>query len=283
MSQLDHASAHELLADLALEPGALARLDSARHESASGLAAHLAVCADCSREVEAARRTEAALADVAAAAGGLAAAATDRAIAPPASLRAAVATMPRISGVTPALRRDTSAPLPIQARSRRIAGPRRLVLGALAAAVVTVVALGGVAYDASGRAASATAERERLESLIGTVEAILGNPAHYAVPLRTADGTASGTIAWTDTEIAVVATGLPVPTTGQTYRCWIERGGSRAAIGEMTVVGSTASWVGSVDAWGTVSLSDGGRFGVSLESAAGGISGPAILVADLQS
>ncbi|HEX9044827.1 MAG TPA: hypothetical protein VF802_07365, partial [Candidatus Limnocylindrales bacterium] len=91
MSQLDHASAHELLADLALEPGALARLDSTRHESASGLAAHLAVCADCSREVEAARRTEAALADVAAGAGGLAAAATDRAIAPPASLRAAVA------------------------------------------------------------------------------------------------------------------------------------------------------------------------------------------------
>lgn len=295
MTPLDHASAHELLADLALEPGSLERLATTPDEPWAALVAHLAVCVDCRREAEAARRTEAAIVDAARSGGGLAAMAADRPMLPPASLRAAVASIPRTAGgsVSDAgdvRRGSVEAPpveLPLSAppawRPRRIGALRAFALVGLAAALVVGVGLGSAALDATGRAAHATADRERLQILIGDVEAILAVPAHVTVPLRTADGGAAGTIAWTDSEIAVVATGLPAPAAGTTYRCWVERGGVRTAIGEMTIVGSTASWVGSVDAWGTISLSDGGRFGVSLEPDSGGVSGPAILIAVLPS
>jgi hypothetical protein len=296
MTPLDHASAHELLADLALEPGSLERLAVAPDEEWAALIAHLAVCGDCRREAEAARRTEAAIVDAAAGAGGLAAIAADRPIRPPASLRAAVASIPGSAagpgagiGDVRVADRGTAASVglvvraPVAVHARRSGGARTFALVGLAAAIVVGVAIGSIAVDATGRAASATADRERLQVLIGHVEAILAVPAHVTVPLRTADGAPAGTIAWTDSEIAVVATGLAAPAAGTTYRCWVERGGVRTAIGEMTIVGSTASWVGSVDAWGTISFSGGGRFGVSLEPGTGGISGPAILVADLPS
>lgn len=291
MTPLDHASAHELLADLALEPGSLARFGA--DERGAALAAHLAVCADCRREAEASKRTEAAILSAAEGAGGLAALADDRPISAPASLRAAIAAIPRsTSGSHRAgveARRPTVSVIgerdeQATRRTRRtLAGPRAYAVVGLAAVVVAGVALGAFAFDAGGRASSAVAERESLQALIVDVERILAAPDHTTVALRTADGAPAGTVAWTDSEIAVVATGLPAPTAGATYRCWIERGGVRTAIGEMTLVGSTASWTGSVDAWGTVSLSGGGRFGVSMEPAAGGVTGPAILVADLSS
>ncbi len=292
MTPLDHASAHELLGDLALEPGSLERLAVAPDEAWAGLVAHLAVCADCRREAEAARRTEAAILDAGGRGGGLTAIAAERPVTPPASLRAAVAAIPRTETAAPTAPRDRQAAsssgrepaaVPSVARPRRQAPVRAFALIGLAAALVVGVALGAFAIDATGRATTASADRERLQALIVDVERIIAEPGHVTVPLRGADGAPAGTIAWTDSEIAVVATGLPAPTPGTTYRCWVERGGVRTAIGEMTMIGSTASWIGSVDAWGTVSLSGGGRFGVSLESDNGGVSGPAILVADLPS
>ena len=49
----------------------------------------------------------------------------------------------------------------------------------------------------------------------------------------------------------------------------------------MWFVGDLAYWTGSLDDWATISLDDGGRFGVSLEPAAGGTGGQPVLTADL--
>jgi hypothetical protein len=57
MTPLDHAEAHERLADLALEPGALDRLGPAATDA---LGAHVVTCETCRRDVEAWRRTHAA-------------------------------------------------------------------------------------------------------------------------------------------------------------------------------------------------------------------------------
>ena len=58
MTPLEHADAHERLADLALEPGALNRIGSPESDP---LGAHLASCETCRRDVEAWQRTHARL------------------------------------------------------------------------------------------------------------------------------------------------------------------------------------------------------------------------------
>ena len=64
---MDHAAAHEGLADLALEPRRLWRIQDDASADAVALRAHLALCADCRAELDAWRRVHAGL-DVATAA-----------------------------------------------------------------------------------------------------------------------------------------------------------------------------------------------------------------------
>jgi hypothetical protein len=88
-------------------------------------------------------------------------------------------------------------------------------------------------------------------------------------------------VAWSDHDLAVMTTALDKPAAGLVYRCWIERNGVRSPVGKMWFVGGLAYWTGSLDNWATISLDDGGRFGVSLEPDTGGTGGQPVLTADL--
>jgi hypothetical protein len=110
---------------------------------------------------------------------------------------------------------------------------------------------------------------------------LLRDQDHKVVGLTAADGTMQGSVAWSDHDLAVMTTALEKPPADLVYRCWIERNGVRSPVGNMWFVGDLAYWTGSLDDWATISLDDGGRFGVSLEPAGGGTGGQPVLAADL--
>ncbi len=279
MRSMEHAAAHELLADLALEPAMLVRLDTS--EELADLRRHITSCDVCRVDLAGWQATLNAIDDtVASAAGGpgrLADVATGSPIMPPASLRAAVERIPaRID--TPG---DREPGRPRVAGSSRMAiiGWRRVL--ALAAAVALLVAGGAFVRDQTARLDAARAETQALEGVTAVLDRLLADPSHREVALAAADGTPRGTVAWSSHDLVVTSTALAQPAAGEVYRCWVEQGGIRSPVGEMWFAGGLAYWTGSLDGWATISLDQGGRFGVSLESAAGGTGGVPILAADL--
>jgi len=94
---MQHAEAHERLADLALEPRAFLAFDRDRSPDHEGLRAHVSGCATCSADVEAWRGTHAAVLEVLgyAPVQGSVAPFDDQPIALPPGLRAVVARIPR--------------------------------------------------------------------------------------------------------------------------------------------------------------------------------------------
>jgi hypothetical protein len=285
---MQHAEAYERLSDLSLEPGNLARLDDDRSSAARALRSHLAECPRCSDDVAAWRRTWAlvgmALADSAegTAAGNAVEAVPDdlRALA---SLRsvtlAAIAAegrrrdgiMPsgpegRRSGGSTSGQATGPAPVdrPVGARSRRATPRRRWIPWvAMAAALVIALGAGSVAWTRLRDLDQAQAENSGLTTTMATIDRVLATPDHWVVTLRTPDGTAGGTVAWSGAEIAVVTTTVPSPSRGASYRCWVERDGVRTPIGPMWFSGSTGYWAGPIGGWGSL-LSPGARLGVSL-------------------
>ena len=158
--------------------------------------------------------------------------------------------------------------------SWRTAAP---ILAAVAVLVIAVAALRdqAVTLDAS------RAQTEELSQVTAVLGRLLSEPDHRVVSLAAADGTKEGSVAWSNHDLAVITTALTEPSAGEVYRCWIERDGVRSPVGKMWFVGNLAYWTGSLDGWATISLDDGGRFGVSLEPAAGGTAGQPVLTADL--
>ena len=128
---------------------------------------------------------------------------------------------------------------------------------------------------------AARAETHELAEVTAVLGRLLSEPDHSVVALTGADGSKQGSVAWSAHDLAVMTTALDRPPAGQVYRCWIERNGVRSPVGKMWFVGDLAYWTGSLDDWATISLDDGGRFGVSLEPDAGGTSGEPVLTADL--
>ncbi len=286
MTPLAHAEAHERLADLALEPGALDALGSS---AADPLSAHVATCAACADEVRSWRRTHTRL-DTARGSGedrlDLADLAGDDPIATPIPLRDAVfrkvRELPAATSPAPA----TSVPEALRSRSatarraiaRRAIGWRFLPL----VAVLGIVAVGaGLVMDQASRLDRARQETAALEALSATLDRVLRDPGHRVVDLRRADGTVEGSVSWSRHDIAVVTMALEPPPADRVYRCWIERDGVRSPVGTMWFAGGVAFWNGSLDDWATTSFEPGGTFGISLEPVSAPAGNPAVLAADL--
>jgi hypothetical protein len=141
------------------------------------------------------------------------------------------------------------------------------MLAGLAAALI--VAIGGttLVLDAAHRASTGTLSREveALGDVARWTFRIDAKPDVQRVTLASATGSAAaGNLVYSpsSTELVVVADKLEPAAAGQEYRCWVEVGGTRTAIGKMFFGGDLAYWVGDVPAVG--GLGSGASFGVSL-------------------
>jgi hypothetical protein len=278
MRPMDHAEAHELLADLALEPATLGSSEAT--EEHDRLRLHIEGCPTCRADLEAWQRTHRAIDDALTTPDGrrgrLADVVAEGPIVPPPTLRAAIAAIPGATGPTT---RPGPAPagLPRAALVARLGWRAAPFLAAVAVLVISVVVLRNQASSLD----AAHAETRELAQVTAVLGRLLGEPGHRVVPLTAADGTTEGSVAWSSHDLAVMTTVLDRPPAGQVYRCWIERDGVRSPVGQMWFVGDLAYWTGSLDDWATISLDEGGRFGVSLEPAGGGTGGRPVLVGDL--
>lgn len=305
MTPLGHAEAHERLADLALEPGALERLGTT---AADELAAHVAACDACAHDLRAWRRTHAALeASLGSGPGRLALGdlATDEPIAAPAALRNSIlgavrnqpggrlelATPPDVvpaPGTVEPLASATPRQVPSErqvATERRLPSERQFPaarrLLPLVAVLAIVVTGAWLLADQSARLDRARQDSAALESVTATLDRVLSDPGHRVVDLRGADGTLSGSLSWSSRDLVVLTTALEPPPPGKVYRCWVERDGVRSPMGQLVFAGGTAFWSGSLERWATTSFDGGGTFGISLEPVSGPAGNPAILAADL--
>jgi len=282
MNPLGHAEAHERLADLALEPGALDALGS---PGGDPLAAHVATCEACTGEVRSWSQTHARLIEARGSgedALDLAGLAGDDSVAAPASLRRAVLRAVRAQPISNASLEPTAAVFETLGPPRDIA--RRAIARRLVplVAVLGIVALGaGLVVDQALRLDQARQETAALGALSATLDRILRDPEHRVADLHTADGTVQGSVSWSRHDIAIVTMALEPPPPDRIYRCWIERGGVRSPIGLMWFAGDAAFWNGSLDEWATTSLEAGGTFGISLEPVSAPAGNPAVLAADL--
>ncbi len=258
---MDHAEAHELLADLAFEPARLRALESDASPEAAPLRAHVDLCETCAQEVAAWRRTWVSFADARASARP----SDFDMLKAPAGIRARV-----MEAVV------TAPPVVPVGASRRWAASRRLPWLAVAAALVVALGAGSLAWIRTAELGQAQTEAAELASVAATMDRVLADPVHWITPLQTADGAPGGTLVWSNTEIAVVTSALPTPEPGQTYRCWVEHDGKRTPIGAMDFTGGTGYWVGSMSGWGGL-LEPGARFGVSLVPASGGGGAPVLI------
>ncbi|MDX6580765.1 MAG: hypothetical protein QOJ47_2314, partial [Gaiellales bacterium] len=229
---MQHAEAHERLADLALEPRAFLAFDRDRSPEAGELRAHVAGCATCAADAEGWRGTHVAVLEVLgyAPVQGSVAPFDDQPIALPPGLRAAVAAIPGQErtaqlGAAPGVTVPLVPLVPPVAPVRRGASSSRARwwLGLAAALVVAIAGAGAVAIDRAHQADVARAESAELVRLVRSTEQILADPGHTSITLASASGTASGLVAWSDTDSVVIATGLNPPDAGLAYRCWVEK------------------------------------------------------------
>jgi hypothetical protein len=275
MGAMDHGEVRELLEDAAIEPGGLERLMAGDTPTAALVASHLADCPDCTDELERLHRSvglirpvvrdvpspelrERTLAYVAALGRPRPAAASVAAGAPSAGAGDVAA------AVAP------PAPPPAPATVVPFRRPSRLMpLLGLAAALVLAVA--GTAFVTnSARDAELRFQAAEIEALGDVARSTLEldrRPDVRRVTLASAGGadpgaTAQLTFSPAAAQLVVVADGLAPAPAGHEYRCWLERDGTRVAIGKMFFGGDVAYWVGPVaDVSG---IGPDARFGVSL-------------------
>lgn len=289
-----HAEAHERLTDLALEPARLASLETDASAGSDELRSHLAGCERCRADVAAWRRAWAGL--------GAARAAGDpmpQPIRAPESLRARTLAAafgsaeeeasPRATGATGASANvastheaarpapagtgdahaaDTPAQITQMPPASRRSALRWAPWLAVAAALILALGAGGLAWDRATQLQRAQAANAELAEVASSFDRVLADPVHWVAPLRTTDGQAGGTLAWSQTQLVVVTTVLPAPSDGRSYVCWVERGGTRTRLGAMDFTGSTGYWVGSMAGWAD-DFAPGARFGVSLTAGGG--------------
>jgi len=265
---MDHAEAHERIADLALEPRRLLDLELDPTPEDRALQAHADGCAACRADLDAWRRTHEAVflatvrhTDIQ---HEVLLAAAERPVEPPASLRADVSAIPRRTPRPFSLNADRSG-TPIAAHDRRRSGRRWTALAAVLI-VGLVVGLGAVAVDQVRQADAARQRVAELADLSGSLDRVLREAGHASVALVGIDGTAAGTATWSSGEIVVMTTALTPPGPGAEYRCWVERDGQRTPIGIMRFADGIAYWAGPLDRYDGLDLGPGGRLGVSLES-----------------
>jgi hypothetical protein len=255
---MDHAEAHERIADLALEPHDLEAMLATEAPEDHALAEHVVGCDTCRAELDAWQGVHRTLA------GALH---TDRPgarvdvdpIEPGADLRA------RIVGLTRSPR-STEPGVPSRVSPVAIFRARSWspLLG-LAAALV--VAVGGT-FLLAGPGANllyTVNEARALSDVVASVNRILAEPDHQVAELKTTAGKAGGSVAWSTRDLVVLTSALTSPAQGKTYRCWLASAGGETWIGKMDFAGTTAYWVGSLDDWASISIEPGANFIVSLE------------------
>lgn len=253
---IDHAAAHERIADLALEPGRLATLEASPDPLDRALIDHAAGCDECRAEIEAWRRTQTLVA-----LGVAGRPAEDEALVP---LRAPEPIRDAVLARVGAERAATAARSGLGPTWRRLGWGRRNLL-ALAAAVVLVVVAGGVIADQLTRLDEVSAQARRMQYVVRVVDRVMADSAHRTVDLREPDGTRAGSVSWSSHDFIVLTTALAPPADGQLYRCWLSDGGAGWAVGEMYFVEGTGYWVGELDRWATFEIGSDTIFRVSLE------------------
>jgi hypothetical protein len=255
---MDHAEAHERIADLALEPSRLAGLTASRADEDAALREHIFACPECRAELHEWDDFQSSLGD---------ALADNRReqlepIVPPADLRR------RVLSAAHAEPKPATMPDNVVELSRR---PRRIPrTGLLAlAAVFSLVAVGlGVGFirDQSGKLEASQLEHQWLTNTVAALNRILVTPDHHVVALATADGAAAGTLAWSRHDLVVMSGGLPRPANGQVYRCWLNYEGNDTPMGWMWFVDGNAFWTSSTSDWAAIDLNPEKQFLVTLES-----------------
>jgi len=278
MIPMDHAEAHERIADLALEPARLGALDESGSAEDAALRDHVESCPRCQGELANWHTFHGAT---------RAALASNRheqlhPIVPPEDLRARVLQAARDE------QRSQPRPKPIaglarQSRRWPISGGASLALAAVFALVVAGLGMLAV-RDQSVRLDATLMESRWLSGTVSALSRVLAAPNHNAATLRAADGTGVGAIAWTGHDLVVLANGLPAPATGQVYSCWLTDGNTETAVGKMWFVDGDAFWFSSADEWAPIELDPQKQFLVTLESSSNTTdrhAGRVVLQADL--
>ncbi len=289
---MQHAEAHERLADLVLEPQRLAGLEDDGSPEARALRAHVVECQLCAADLEDWRRTWTQVGPALSNPGekdnreadeGGVAVDTDEVFRVPASLRSKTVAAIAADGRTGTAPGSADPDEPAPPRRLAAAGPhrstnRRRWMPWMAAAAALVIALGAgsLAWTRTRDLDRAQTQNAGLTATIASLDRVLATPVHWTTTLRTPDGTAAGTVAWTASEIAVITSVLPAPSSGQSYRCWVERDGVRTPIGPMWFSGSTGYWAGDMGGWADL-LSPGARFGISVAPDDGGPGTPVLV------
>jgi hypothetical protein len=258
MTPMDHAEAHERIADLALEPARLAGLATSPADDDAALREHIRACARCRAELDDWRAFQASLET-----------ALDgntreqlEPIAPPADLRRRVL---ESAHADPKPAQSDVKVVSLNRRRRPISSTGWLAL----AAVFALVAVGlGLLFvrDESSRLAQAQLEHQWLTDTVAAMNRILVTPDHHVVSLATTEGTPAGTLAWSRHDLVVLSRGLPEPGNGQVYRCWLNYEGKDTPMGWMWFVDGNAFWTSSTDDWASIDLNPDKQFLVTLES-----------------
>ena len=286
MSQMDHAAAHERIADLVLEPGRLAGLDRSADPEDAELREHLATCPDCRSDLESWRRLGRAVGQALPPDAAAATEAVEPIDAPP-SLRARV-----IGAVHDAAQegaaRDGGVGAPVSLRARRAGaverGARRLApwLG-LAASLIVIVGATWITLDQANLRREAEGEATALTNIVAAVDRVLAAP-HKIVELRHPNGASAGSISWSRHDWVVLTSALTEPAADQRYKCWLVEADRSVMIGQMFFAGGTAYWIGSLDEWATPDIGPETQFVVTLEAVdAQDRTGEPVLLADLGS
>jgi hypothetical protein len=271
---MDHAAAHERIADLLLEPARLATLADSGDAIDIALREHLTGCPICRADLASWQQLRERLADaLPETSSAMTASAEVEPVELPPSLRAAVITAVRVAG-------PAHGPLVLaRARSRRAVA----TWVGLAASIVVLTGAGVITVDQVARRAAADAEARDLAKLVAVVDGVLA-AEHKVVELRRPDGTAAGSISWSRHDWVVLTSALPRPADDQRYKCWLEDGERSVAVGVMDFAGGTAYWVATLDEWQTWEIGPTTRFVISLEAAdAPARTGPIVLSAGLRS
>jgi hypothetical protein len=286
MSQMDHAAAHERIADLLLEPPRLAAFDDSADPGDVALREHLATCPGCRADLESWRRLGRAVGQALPTDAGAATEAVEPIDVPP-SLRARVVGAVHDAGREGAVHEGGSvAAVSLQARRAGTAerSARRLApwLG-LAASLIVIVGASWITLDQARLRGIAATEATELIEIVAAVDRVLAAP-HKIVELRHPDGATAGSISWSRHDWVVLTTALTEPPVDQRYKCWLVEGDRSVAVGQMFFAGGTAYWVGSLDEWTTWDIGPETQFVVTLEAAdARDRTGTPVLAADLGS
>ncbi len=275
---MDHAEAHERIADLALDRDALARLGggSARTSDATAAVeaaflAHVRGCARCEADLAGVRALDARLRDALAEIRDSSAV---QPIHPPEDLRDAVLEAARLEPRT--VRANVTGGVAVGSPRRwRLALPRLTVAqwaAGLALAVVVAV-LGGFA----GRsfAPGAGGPDPSMVAAMATLDRVMAAPDHHVASLTTPAGVASGSVAWSAGDFVVLTSALAGAEPGHVYRCWLLWAGRSEAIGEMAFAGGTAFWTGSPGSWASLLGDPATRLVVTAEAAGAAGAAPA--------